>query len=181
MYDGTLFDELDYLEIIQLVYDAKECFVVYYSADIDGFLMQNGALIAFSSADSAQAYLKSAFPTYTRPISSSVFDFTGLRPAEGNESPLDPCYILTMWNLIDDLAKSLDLPFLGQQRTEQIDTIYEKLFFGNNLPAINTSGKIYIPVFTKAERKKLDKILRDGLMIVEHALLHKVSDPVPPK
>lgn len=170
MYDISQADELDCLEITQLIYQAKSCLCVYYSAERDGFLMENGALMTFSSADHAQAYLKTTFPTYTRPISVSIFDFTKLRLTANHESTLDPCYILTMWNLIDDLAKSFDMPFLGQERTEQIDTIYDKLFFGNNLPAINTSGECYIPIFTKAEQKKLDEILWDGLSVVKHVL-----------
>lgn len=170
MYDISQADELDCLEITQLMYQEKSCLCVYYSAEIDGFLMENGALMTFSSIEHAQAYLKTTFPTYTRPISVSIFDFTKLRLMAKHGIALDPCYILTMWNLIDDLAKSFAVPFLGQERTEQIDTIYDKLFFGNNLPAINTSDKIYTPIFTKAERKKLDAILWDGLSIVEHTL-----------
>lgn len=175
MYHSTPFDKPDHLEIIQLVYQAKKYLCVYYSKDIDGFLVENGALMRFSSQDDAQTYLKTAFPTYTRPIALTIFNFTKLRLTVTHGIPLDPCYILTMWNLIDDIANSLSVPFLGQRRTEQIDKIYDKLFFGNNLPAINTSGKTYTPVFTKAERKKLDEILRDGLLVVEHALSHKVT------
>lgn len=170
MHHSNPIDKPDHLEIIQLIYEAKSCICVYYSGDTDGFLVENSTLMTFSSVDSAQAYLKAAFPAYTRPIALTIFNFTKLRLTVTHGIPLDPCYILTMWNLIDDIANSLSVPFLGQRRTEQIDKIYDKLFFGNNLPAINTSGKTYTPVFTKAERKKLDEILRDGLLVVEHAL-----------
>lgn len=169
-------ENLEQLEIIQLIYEGTQYFCVWYCADTDGLLVAEGKLMVFASEDSAQEYLNAQFPACEKTTESEPFDFAQMQLTVNHGVALDPCYILTMWNLIEDIAVSLSVPFVGKKRTEQIDTIYDKLFFGNNLPAVNLSGKIYAPVFTRAERKKLDEILRDGLKIIQNALPHSAKE-----
>ena len=47
--------------------------------------------------------------------------------------------ILKFWNIVDDISESVKKVIY--KRTDISERIYEKLFYGNNLKSINTSGR----------------------------------------
>ena len=61
-------------------------------------------------------------------------------------------------------------PYEGNQKDRLTNGIYDKLFCGNNLPAINTSGHIYVPQFTQEESVRLTEILIDGIAHIRKML-----------
>lgn len=69
--------------------------------------------------------------------------------------------LLNWWNILSDVYKSLGIYFDGDS-IEKND-LYEKLFFGNNLPTINKSDKKYIPIFSKEEMEVVKKLLIEGV------------------
>jgi hypothetical protein len=57
---------------------------------------------------------------------------------------------LLAWNLFDDVAASIPAAEFGG-KSAQSASIYQKLFWGNNLPSMTPTGKRYIPKWS--ERK----------------------------
>jgi hypothetical protein len=51
--------------------------------------------------------------------------------------------LLSIWNLAGDVARSVEKPF--EDRGGDLDAIYNKVFFGNNLPAMTPLGEHYEP------------------------------------
>lgn len=41
--------------------------------------------------------------------------------------------------------------------------IYEKLFWGNNLPTVTPAGKTYVPVWTQNELERLRSVMAYGI------------------
>lgn len=69
---------------------------------------------------------------------------------------------LNAWNLFSDLATTF------QGRTAHIDgqredRIYNKLFWGNNLPALTPPGKHYEPTWSKSEVDRMRNVLAKGM------------------
>jgi hypothetical protein len=75
---------------------------------------------------------------------------------------------LDTWNIIADLAHSIHEPFYGDAdgADGEILHVYNKLFYGCNFPAVNTSGKDYIPVWPEDEIIILSQVLKEGIGIV---------------
>jgi len=72
---------------------------------------------------------------------------------------------LAAWNLFSDVAVST--PSHGNA-FQTLDSkahwpIYDKLFRGNNLPALNPKGERYIPEWSQDEIRSLAKLLTSGL------------------
>jgi hypothetical protein len=60
--------------------------------------------------------------------------------------------LLNGWNFIEDLIRTVGQKSdLLKLRNPVLDKIYDKVFYGNNLPSITPEGKIYHPVWTRKE------------------------------
>lgn len=71
-------------------------------------------------------------------------------------------HLLSGWNSVEDLAKSLDIPLKDFESDEKeiLHTAYDRTFWGNNLPAVTPAGQSYHPLFPKEERKAMGRYLR---------------------
>ncbi|MEM1320365.1 MAG: hypothetical protein AAGG75_08910, partial [Bacteroidota bacterium] len=72
--------------------------------------------------------------------------------------------VLNVWNLFIDFAHSAKKKFKRKKKTSKI---YDKIFFGNNLPSITPKDKEYIPSWTAEEIELLVKKLNKGFLILE--------------
>ena len=70
--------------------------------------------------------------------------------------------------MIADIAKTINLSFYGNKK--EITHIYSKLFYGNNLPSINTTTEKYNPMWDNDERKILLKVLDECYEIFETSM-----------
>lgn len=75
---------------------------------------------------------------------------------------------LNKWNIIDDLSKTLEVDFVGN--LDEYTDLYSKFVFGSNIPALNTSGKEYIPVFDEEEKSQIANVTKDMIRILKFAL-----------
>ena len=67
--------------------------------------------------------------------------------------------VITAWNALDDLTKSLGVPlgFSGRMANR----CYDKLFWGLNLEAVTPPGDWYVPTWQPRELAKIDQVLRE--------------------
>jgi len=71
--------------------------------------------------------------------------------------------LLNAWNLFGDIATSVDAEFDSDRQLSQ--RVYEKLFWGNNLPSVTPPGKHYTPLWNEDELSLMRAILGHGLDI----------------
>ena len=76
--------------------------------------------------------------------------------------------ILEFWNIVDDISESVKKSIY--KRTDISERIYEKLFYGNNLKSINTSGRVYVPKWSDEELEVLKNILKQALIFIKKQL-----------
>ena len=64
--------------------------------------------------------------------------------------------LLEGWNFLEDLARSLDIDeSIAIFKSQILSKMYNKLFFGNNLPSVTPDGKSYTPMWTFDEVDQL--------------------------
>lgn len=159
--------DFDCLEIICFSSVKAKLYCVWFSDDEnDGFLLDDSALSVFPSESLALECLRS-FPSYKKTIRTTTYDIDEIKRIVCRTSPLNAHTILDFWNIVNDLAKSTQISYEGNTKDSLTNRVYDKLFYGNNLPEINTSDRIYVPQFTREEYARLLTVLLDGITIVE--------------
>jgi hypothetical protein len=73
--------------------------------------------------------------------------------------------LLDAWNTFEDVARStsVDLMQIAPHSRASMNTLYQKLFYGNNLPAVTPERKKYLPILIKEERRLLRLSFRSAL------------------
>lgn len=132
-------------------------FVIWFTNDHDGLLHDsNGRLLAFSTADAALTHA-AKLGVMVEPDPPIEYDFDSL--ARWCEQPsaetIDCSEFLNAWNMLGD-AGTLPTRNLGKR-------VYEKLFWGNNLPAVTPPGETYTPEWSLEEVRELQSILKSPI------------------
>ena len=76
---------------------------------------------------------------------------------------IDPHSFNGAWNLFADVSRSVNGGFDANQKLTQ--RIYNKLFWGCNLPSVTPEGEQYHPAWTKRELEIMRNILSSGLQM----------------
>ena len=147
-----------------------EGYFLWFSDDHDGvWIDQIGRMPRFGTFAALQAYaqqhgIQLAFDDPT------AYDLDALSGwlAQPSAATLDCVSLLDAWNLFADVAASAQVPFdSDRQATEKI---YDKLFYGNNLPSVTPPGRRYVPLWTDAEIELIRTTLAQGLAVFRRAI-----------
>lgn len=144
--------------IVEFKCNGISFYAIWCTDEDDYFLTSGGKLISFPGIDSAEKYLLG------RPLvkpSFVSFDFDSLDYNNCDD-------YLGKWNIIDDLSKTLKIDFIGSH--DEYTDLYAKFVYGSNLPALNDSGKQYVPVFAVEEQKQIEAVTKDMIKILKCAL-----------
>lgn len=137
-------------------------YAIWYTDDEDGFVSEHGKILFFDCVESLKDFCDSKnIIILDDDKVSFIYDFGYLKKWLLSPNDRFDCSImLDFWNVISDASKSIGVAFIGDDKqSEMANKLYSKLFHGCNLPAINTSGKKYIPKWTQKEIDCLAEIL----------------------
>jgi hypothetical protein len=151
--------------------DESDGYLIWFSDDTDGLVTQaDRTVLSFRDQETLHAYASGhqIVLDATEPLRHDLdivarwlhFDFPG---------ELDCRVLLSAWNLFADLAVSVNGNF--DQDRKRTRHIYEKLFWGNNLPAATPSGEHYTPVWSEAEVLLMREVLTEGLQLFRTHIL----------
>ena len=138
-------------------------YVLWFNNDVDGVHTTNGGITVFVSELAARSFALAN----NLPVSSSsqpVLDLDGVKEDAFKIDTIDCVAVLNIWNFLADLAASLPekaSTFLALDRRPS--TIYDKVFWGNNLPAVTPKDEHYTPAFSITELSDIKAILFAGL------------------
>jgi hypothetical protein len=158
-----------------LVLDAKERFVLWFENEPDGVLiLPSGKIAAFATLDAAIGHaherridLESAAPVW--------YDFDRLARwcAAPHPEAIDCRLFVDAWNLIGDLQFQTSSMFQAVNRRSS--SVYNKLFFGVNLPSTTPSGEHYSPGWDDAELRELVRLFSHGLNELRHRVFEAAA------
>lgn len=130
-------------------------YAIWYTDDEDGFVCENGHIRFFTSEEALKAYADAKSISLHDEV--YFFDIGRMKQLLSAEfANFDCTEILNFWNMISDALRSMGKKFSGDGGNERIDCIYDKLFYGADIPAHHT-GKRF--VWTKEELDLIKKVL----------------------
>lgn len=143
---------------------------IWFSNDKDGFITVSNQLKHFDSYEELDAFTKENNLAVIDEGAILNIDTAKIWLKE-NRHNVDCEYFLDFWNLISDLAGSVGDNFYGDSNKGIINKIYNKLFYGSNLPALRKDGEVYIPDWAEEELYELCRVVYDGLRIVDENII----------
>ena len=155
-----------------LCLDAREAYLIWIGDDDQDSVMtnKNGKVVCYLNS---VTLLKDANKSglVIEPEPSMLLDLDRLSTwlQMKNVQVVDCEMLLNAWNLFQDVATSINVAFDTDRKIT--NKIYEKLFFGNNLPTITPKGKKYQPTWTMQELKVIRKVLSNGLALFRENLI----------
>jgi hypothetical protein len=142
---------------------------IWYSDVIDGFFMEADKIKCFTNMSELISYVVSH--NLKMAEETSVLFVDGFTHWLENPSEIDCAEFLMFWNVISDLTHSSEFIFCGDDNTKIINSIYDKLFIGSQLPAKEAGNSLNAPVWDKGEQLELAKVIEDGLRIIKGCLI----------
>ena len=145
----------------------EQYYTFWYTDDIDGFLLdRNGILKSVATKEAAIAFAKEE-KFLLNVKNELLISSTILKNI--NKRKIDCNLFLNHWNCFSDVAHSINCQFIGDSNNGMIRHIYEKLFYGCNI-LVKEDEEHYIPKWSKAERRWITKVMKDGFKILSKAL-----------
>ena len=162
---AEIFDNMLYP--VQIALSGRTFFALWYRSDTDGFLLRTpGKLRTFPERHTAEVFCREQ--GYTPSSEESLFSDTVL--AELQSGVVDCQAVLNWWNLLSDLAHTVGQPFPGDCTHGPTQDLYNKLFYGCNLPALRQDGPLFTPTGNAEERKTMQQVLEAGFSLLRNAL-----------
>jgi hypothetical protein len=145
--------------------DHTDGYLIWFSNDDDGVVTQpDGTVPSFRDQEALRAY--ATFHQIDLDVMEPLvhdLDVVAQWLGRPRSAEIDSDAFLTVWNLFGDLATSVNGDCDGDRKRTQ--PVYDKLFWGNNLPAVTPPGKHYTPVWSDDELLLMREILHDGLLL----------------
>jgi len=152
-----------------------DSYLIWYSNDTDGvFVDPNGIVLSFRSIDAVRIFAeeRGIAVENEEPILHNL-DIVKRWLDKPKTSTVDCVEFLAAWNLFGDVAHSINdntaSVFLKNEKMG--NKLYDKLFWGNNLPAMTPEGHSYIPLWTNVQIELIQEILTNGLNMFEKSIL----------
>ena len=150
--------------IVEFTHNGKSRFCIWFTDEVDGFIIEQNEIISFSNIESATNYC------YTRKMKVgkdiTTYDVDNILEIVNSNTPTVDCKsILDFWNIVMDVTSSVSDTFYGNEEGIVTD-IYNKLFYGNNLPAMNDTGENFVPEWGSEDIFEFKKVVEDAVRII---------------
>ena len=145
-------------------------YLIWFSDKEDGVVLQaDGSVPCFSSTLHAHIYAT----THQLAIQEETpvlhdLDIIAHWLQRTLSADVDCKEFLNAWNLFDDIAVSVGHTFRADDT--ETHTVYEKLFWGSNIPILTPPGEHYTPVWSDDELLLLRAVLAQGLTLFRSAV-----------
>jgi hypothetical protein len=142
---------------------------IWYSDKEDGFVTESEKVKSFADMNQLISYVV----THNLKIAeeTTVLFVDGFTHWLKEPTDFDCGEFLMFWNVITDLAHSSDNEFYGAKNTITLNSIYDKLYIGSQLPTKEEGNSLNQPLWSKNEQAEIVKVIEDGLSILESCLL----------
>lgn len=160
---------IDYYPLIFIVRN-NEYYCIWCSAEKDGFVKEDNKLIFFESIEKLNIYAKSINIVLQQSHTNFCIDIAMEWLKITGKKNVDSKYFLDFWNIIADLANTFGGEFYGNSNEGIINDLYNKLFYGNNIPALKGDGEEFTPEWREEELQYLTNVIDDGIRVLKSYL-----------
>lgn len=153
--------------------DGHTVSVVWYSADVDGFLRDRAGRMVVARTPEGLAAAARAAGIELEDDESTDFDFDRIREwcVAPDPAAVDCAAFLNAWNFLDDLSglhAGADTPYTRLSRAAEGP--YDALFRGNNLPALTPPGERFVPAWTAEDVAAIRGVMAAGVELLSAEL-----------
>ena len=146
--------------------DDKDSYLIWFSTENDdGVLVdKNGFVPSFNDVKTLRDYSnqKKIILKDEEPVIHNL-ELIENWLCENNSAINDYNEVLNTWNLFEDISISTNGNFNSDR--ELTKKIYEKIFWGCNIPAVTPEGESFTPTWTKMELKIVRETLIFGFQM----------------
>jgi hypothetical protein len=149
----------------------RTVFLLWVSDDwaLNRVLADAGRVVSFCDEQSAREYAQAENLTLAPEEDLGLHDLdSAVSWLEADTEP-ECRLLLAIWNLAGDVARSVTEPF--EDRGEALDGVYDKLFFGNNLPSMTPPGEQYHPQWTEEELRLLRATIQIAVDLIRSCVV----------
>lgn len=150
-----------------------ERFMVWVTNDRDGILTGEDGLVLNTSTLPGLFVMSRQCGLALLAADTPCYDIDWLEAwLASPDAAIDCRQLLDLWNLFGDLAASVRGRRSDEfrERDAAADNTYQKLFWGNNLPAVTPPGERFVPEWSAAERAELVHIMATGAQLMRAGL-----------
>jgi len=153
--------------------NGDQLFVAWSAGVPDSFLRDAaGRLLVTRSPQALEAATRTLGIT---PVDEdpAEYDFDRIREwcAAPEAAGVDCPAFLNAWNFFDDLVGLHTGVVTRYTRLSRREAgCYDKLFWGNNLPAVTPTGERYVPSWESVELDRIRRVMRAGIELMEAEL-----------
>ena len=152
---------------VAFIYKTRYLYTLWYTNDVDGLLNENKEMKYFNNENELNNYCVNK-KINIEPDSIVLYNIDEINKTKSDIYVNINCeYILNLWNITADIAETIGITFYGNEN--KITNIYNKVFYGNNLPSLRGDNEEYIPSWNKKEINILIKVLDDCYKIFEQS------------
>ena len=145
--------------------DNIDSYLIWFDDESDGFVSDSrGKVPCFLHTEDLLRYASSENLSVEtiEPILRDL-DLVASWLGASETEVVDCKILLDAWNIFDDVSRSVGGNFDANPKLT--NKIYDKLFWGNNLPSVTPKGKSYEPIWAKRELKIIRETLSAGLSL----------------
>ncbi|GMA99475.1 hypothetical protein [Pelosinus sp. IPA-1] len=155
---------------VKFALERKEIYSLWYSGKNDGFLIDQNKILSFKSMNELRQYAIEKNINLQDEHTVVILDLA-INWLRRRDREINCRYFLDFWNIVADLAHSVNEEFYGDKDNNGILEIYNKLFYGSNLPAVKKEKDVFFPQWDEVELEILTKVIDDAWRIVKIYLL----------
>lgn len=149
--------------ITEFLHQNKVYYFIWVTDDKDRFLTENNKILYWDHRSELLDFAKENGITFEEEEHIRYNLDKCEKWCRSSPENIDCGQILDMWNIFSDFYNSIEEKFMGNDH--KFDEIYDKIFCGNNLPTINKTNKIYVPLFSEDEILAIKKIMLSGICL----------------
>lgn len=147
--------------------DGVERFLLWFTSESDGVVTDGDGLVpSFRTEYDLRAFAESLELRVSEEV-PVLHDLDTVKAwlADRREDRIDCVAALAAWNLFGDVARSVEDGASFSEAAEEAASVYDKVFRGNNLPAVTPDGEAFRPVWSPAEARGLADVLERGFRL----------------
>lgn len=146
--------------------DHRNRYLIWYPNDSDGVVVsQEGQIPVFATNSDLHAYAQAHEISLVleepklHNLDRVIQDLGRKKPVQINCQEM-----LDAWNMLGDVSNSVDSRFDEDKALTQ--KIYNKLFWGSNIPAVTPEGRSYEPLWSRGEHLIMRQVLGEGFAML---------------
>lgn len=162
-------EDVEYYIVYFVFNNTQKYYTIWHTSVNEGFVLCEDTMhIKTFKEESA---LKEFAKEYNYKLEEDITEILCDESKLLNYEDLNCDRLLMFWNIVSDVARTVNVRFSGDSKENAIASIYNKLFYGCNLPAVREEDSDFCPKWLQCEMLLTERIVKEGLKILTEEIV----------